>query len=89
MGKEENNFMVTEGRFGNVSTIYDPDRTLVDDRIVPSYNPYGYMTSASNYQVPYPAGCTDAYGVLPFARSTSPISHTYREPQRALVRPMF
>jgi len=51
MGKEENSFMVSEGRFGNVSTIYDPDHTLVDDRIVPSYNPYGYMTSASNYQV--------------------------------------
>ncbi len=51
MGREEDSFMVSEGRFGNVSTIYDPDHILVGDRIVPSYNPYGYMTSTSNYQV--------------------------------------
>lgn len=49
LGHPENNFMV-KGRFENVSTIYDPDRTLVDHRVRPNHNAYGYITSVNNYQ---------------------------------------
>ncbi|CAM9438226.1 unnamed protein product, partial [Ectocarpus sp. 12 AP-2014] len=50
MGDVENHFMVTGGRFGNVSAIYDPDYTLTDSRIKPTHNPYGYLSSSHNYQ---------------------------------------
>lgn len=42
---------MVKGRFENVSTIYDPDRTLVDHRVRPNHNAYGYITSVNNYQV--------------------------------------
>ncbi|CAM9833779.1 unnamed protein product [Ectocarpus sp. 12 AP-2014] len=50
MGDVENHFMVTGGRFGNVSAIYDPDYTLTDSRVKPTHNPYGYLSSSHNYQ---------------------------------------
>ncbi|CAN0307687.1 unnamed protein product [Ectocarpus sp. 6 AP-2014] len=45
-----NHFMVAGGRFGNVSTIYDPDDTLTNSRLKPTHNPYGYVSSPHNYQ---------------------------------------
>ncbi|CAM9923670.1 unnamed protein product, partial [Ectocarpus sp. 4 AP-2014] len=49
-GSPENGYAISESRFGNVSTIYDPDGKLVDSRIGPYHNAYGYVTSAYNYQ---------------------------------------
>lgn len=50
-GSPENGYAISESRFGNVSTIYDPDGALVDSRISPYHNAYGYVTSSYNYQV--------------------------------------
>lgn len=51
IGSAENNYQLTEGRFGNVSSIYDPDDTLVDSDISPYHNAYGYINAEYNYQV--------------------------------------
>lgn len=50
-GQPENDFQVTEGRFGGVSTIYDPKDVLVDERIATNHNAYGYIAATNNYQV--------------------------------------
>ncbi|CAN0323954.1 unnamed protein product [Pylaiella littoralis] len=50
LGSPENSFMVTEGRFGNISSIYDPTRSIAKGAIRANHNPYGYVTSVRNYQ---------------------------------------
>ena len=42
--------MVSEGRFGNISTIYDPEKNIVRGGVKSNHNAYGYVTSTRNYQ---------------------------------------
>lgn len=49
MGSAENSYQVTEGRFGNISSIFDADHTLVD--MDSHHNAYGYLSPSFNYQV--------------------------------------
>lgn len=51
MGSNANSFQLAEGRFGDIDTIYDPDHSLVDSRIEPNHNAYGYVNAKYNYQV--------------------------------------
>lgn len=43
--------MVSEGRFSNISTIYDPEKNIVKGGVKSNHNAYGYVTSTHNYQV--------------------------------------
>ncbi|CAM9961289.1 unnamed protein product [Scytosiphon promiscuus] len=49
-GDPDNNFMLSDSRFSNISTIYDPDSTLVGSVIDSYHNPYGLLTASNNYQ---------------------------------------
>lgn len=49
MGSAENSYQLTEGRFGNIASIFDADHTLVD--IDCNHNAYGYLSPLFNYQV--------------------------------------
>lgn len=53
MGSPDNDYQVTEGRFGGIRTIYDPEYTLLDNGIDIGYhyNAYGYLSPTYNYQV--------------------------------------
>lgn len=51
MGSSDNSYQMTEGRFGGIATIYDPDHIRGDNRISTNHNAYGYVTSVYNYQV--------------------------------------
>lgn len=51
VGSKADSFQLVEGRFGDIATIYDPDHTLVDSRMQPNYNAYGYINAEYNYQV--------------------------------------
>lgn len=51
LGSPENDFMVSEGRFGNISTIYDPEKNIAKGGVKSNHNAYGYVTSTRNYQV--------------------------------------
>lgn len=59
LGSPENDFMVSEGRFANISTIYDPEKNIVKRGMKSNHNAYGYVTSICNYQV-RASVCTDA-----------------------------
>eukprot|EP00903_Cladosiphon_okamuranus_P013048 g12172.t1 len=50
IGSPENSFMVSDGRFSNISTIYDPEKTIVRGGVRPNHNAYGYVTSTHNFQ---------------------------------------
>lgn len=50
-GSPENGYQLTEGRFGKISVIYDPNDTLVGDTFSPFHNAYGFINAAYNYQV--------------------------------------
>eukprot|EP00903_Cladosiphon_okamuranus_P009855 g9365.t1 len=50
IGDPENDFMVSEGRFGNISTIYDPEKNIAKGGVKSNHNAYGYVTSTKNYQ---------------------------------------
>ncbi|CAM9521680.1 unnamed protein product [Ascophyllum nodosum] len=52
MGSPDNNYQLTEGRFGTISSIYDPDDALADSRIGTNHNAYGYVSPTYNYQDP-------------------------------------
>ncbi|CAM9738599.1 unnamed protein product [Laminaria digitata] len=49
-GQSEKAFQVTEGRFGGISSIYDPEDALVDGRLATHHNAYGYIAATYNYQ---------------------------------------
>ena len=51
LGQPENSFQVTEGRFGGISSIYDPEDRRFDSRLATQHNPFGYISATSNYQV--------------------------------------
>eukprot|EP00904_Undaria_pinnatifida_P014260 jgi/Undpi1/9965/HiC_scaffold_28.g12419.m1 len=50
LGQPENSFQVTEGRFGGISSIYDPEDRRFDSRLATQHNPFGYISATSNYQ---------------------------------------
>ncbi len=49
MGSAVNGHQLTEGRFGGIASIRDPDGALVD--IDCHHNAYGYLSPTYNYQV--------------------------------------
>ena len=51
LGSEDNGFMVSDGRFANVSSIYDPKSLLTSTDITPVTNSYGYVSAKYDYQV--------------------------------------
>lgn len=51
MGSAEDSYQLTEGRFGSIATIYDPDHVLGDKRMTTNHNAYGYVSPIYNYQV--------------------------------------
>lgn len=51
MGSSKDSYQMTEGRFGTIATIYDPDHILGDSRISTNHNAYGYVSPVYNYQV--------------------------------------
>eukprot|EP00904_Undaria_pinnatifida_P001215 jgi/Undpi1/11094/HiC_scaffold_30.g13392.m1 len=50
LGSEDNGFMVSDGRFANVSSIYDPKSLLTSADITPVTNSYGYVSAKYDYQ---------------------------------------
>ena len=42
---------MTEGRFGGIASIYDPEDALADGRLATRHNAYGYIAATNNYQV--------------------------------------
>ena len=51
LGSADNGFIVADGRFANVSSIYDPDSLLTSTGIEPVHTPYGYISANFDYQV--------------------------------------
>eukprot|EP00904_Undaria_pinnatifida_P001214 jgi/Undpi1/11093/HiC_scaffold_30.g13391.m1 len=50
MGSADNGFLVSDGRFANVSSIYDPKSFLTSAGVTPVHNPYGYISAKYDYQ---------------------------------------
>lgn len=51
LGSADNGYQVADGRFTNVSSIYDPNSLLVSTLVSPVHNPYGYISGTFDYQV--------------------------------------
>lgn len=53
MGSADNGYQISDGRFGNISAIYDPYHNLPGNGldIGPHHNAYGYLSPTYNYQV--------------------------------------
>ncbi|CAM9608908.1 unnamed protein product, partial [Hapterophycus canaliculatus] len=50
IGNPENDFMLADSRFSNISTIFDPEGSLVGSTINTYHNAYGLVAALSNYQ---------------------------------------
>lgn len=50
-GTPENSYQIVDGRFPNVSSIYDPHGDLIDKWVTPSHNAYGYIGPTCDWTV--------------------------------------
>lgn len=56
-GNPENDYQIKDGYFANISSVFDPYDNLVDPRISPMHNPYGYLGGSYDYTVGYVRSC--------------------------------
>lgn len=54
LGSPENQFQISDGWFSKITSVYDPagDLLSADADISTNHNPYGFVGSTYNYQVP-------------------------------------